>query len=135
MHLIPDGHGRRFKAGKQRLKDNGWFIVTDVYARNPDAVSGLNEFSIDTCMRGLHNLPLLEEKLEQSGFGIALAEDCSRFLKELLVKITFSYGSMNAFWNITSHGCMDGCGFHEALKKCRPGYFILIARKVETTHG
>ena len=117
------------------LKDNGWFIVTDVYARNPDAVSELAEFSINSCMRGLHSLPLLKEKLEQAGFGIALLEDCSYFLKELLVRITFSYGSMSAFWNVTSRHCIDGGHFHDALRKCKPGYFLLISRKVGSARG
>ena len=117
------------------LKENGWFIITDVYARNPEKLSELNEFSINSCMRGLHNLPRLIEKLEQTGFIIALSEDCSHLLKEVLVKAVFSYGSMSAFWNITGQGCIDGYNFSETLKKCKPGYFILIARKVGSIHG
>ena len=117
------------------LKDGGWFVITDVYAKNPDAVSGLNEFSINSCMRGMHNLPWLREKLEQTGFQITLLEDCSHFLKELLVNITFSYGSMSAFWNVTSQDCISGCDFQESLRKCRPGYFILICRKAGPSRG
>ena len=117
------------------LKDNGWFIVTDVYARNPDAAGELAEFSVSSCMRGLHNLPLLEEKLRRAGFETALLEDCSQLLKELLVRLTFSYGSMSAFWNAASSHCVDGCRFHEALRKCRPGYFLLISRKVGLARG
>lgn len=127
---------RALKQVYRVLKNNGWFILTDVYARNPDgAVSELNNFSINSCMRGLHNLPQLKEKMQKAGFEIDFEEDCSHLLKELFVKITFSYGSMNAFWNVTGQDCIDGCHFHEALKKCKPGYFILIARKVETIHG
>lgn len=117
------------------LAPNGWFIATDVYAKNPEAVEGLNAFTVNSCMRGLHDLALLQQKLTQCGFEILLLEDCSQFLKELLVKITFAYGSMSAFWNVTTQNCMDGCRFHEALKKCRPGYFMLIGRKAGATHG
>lgn len=117
------------------LKENGWFVITDVYARNPDATGELDKFTINSCMRGLHNLPLLKEKLRKSGFSILFEENRSELLKELLVKIAFSYGSMSAFWNVTSENCMDGCQFHEALKKCKPGYFILIARKAGTVCG
>lgn len=117
------------------LKENGWFVISDVYAKNPDAVRELQEFSINSCMRGLHNLPLLEEKLKQADLEIVYSEDCSFLLKELLVKIAFSYGSMSAFWNVTGQNCMDGCNFHEALKKCKPGYFLLICRKAGATHG
>lgn len=117
------------------LKDSGWFVITDVYARNSDMTGSLNQFSISSCMRGLHNLSLLEKKLKQEGFDICINEDCSQMLKELLVRIAFSYGSMSAFWNVTSQSCIDGCSFHETLKKCKPGYFILIARKRGNTSG
>lgn len=117
------------------LKADGWFIITDVYAKNPNSVSELNKFTMNSCMRGLHSLPLLTEKLMQNGFKIALLEDCSHYLKELFVQITFSYGSMNAFWNAASHNCINGCNFQATLKKCRPGYFLLIARKAGTSHG
>ena len=117
------------------LKGGGWFVITDVYAKSPDAVSGMNEFSINSCMRGLHNLPRLQKKLKQAGFQITLLEDCSHFLKELLVKITFSYGSMSAFWNVTSQNCISGCDFQESLRECKPGYFILICRKAGLSRG
>lgn len=111
------------------LKEDGWFIVTDVYAKNPDAVNILDSFTFNSCMRGLHDLSKLKEKLEGAGFSIELSEDCSHLLKELLVKIGFTYGSMGAFWNIASQDCIDGCGFQNALKLCRPGYFMMVARK------
>jgi len=111
------------------LKEDGWFVITDVYAKNPDAVNELNNFVINSCMRGLHDLANLEEKLKSSGFDIKLSEDYSQLLKELLVKAVFTYGSMSAFWNVTSQDCIDGCKFQETLKFCRPGYFIIIARK------
>lgn len=126
---------RTLKQVNRVLKDGGWFVITDVYAKNPDAVNGLDEFSINSCMRGLHNLPRLQKKLEQSGFQITLTEDCSYFLKELLVKIAFSYGSMSTFWNAASQNCIDGCDFQESLKRCKPGYFILICRKAGSSHG
>lgn len=117
------------------LTDGGWFVITDVYAKNPEAVGELEQYSVNSCMRGLHNLPLLQTKLEQAGFQIALYEDCSYFLKELLVKTVFSRGSMSAFWNSASEGCVDGCEFQESLKRCKPGYFILIGRKAGPGHG
>lgn len=117
------------------LKKGGWFVITDVYAKNPDAVKKLNTFALNSCMRGLHDLEKLKDKLKESGFSIELSEDYSDLLKELLVKIVFSFGSMGAFWNITSHDCADGCKFQEALKLCRPGYFMMVARKGATENG
>lgn len=112
------------------LKKYGWFVITDVYARNPAALKELDKFSLNSCMRGLHDLDILKEKLADIGFEIMLFEDCSYFLKELLVKIIFTYGSMSVFWTAASDGCADGCKFQELLKACKPGYFIIIARKV-----
>jgi ubiquinone/menaquinone biosynthesis C-methylase UbiE len=117
------------------LKEDGWFVITDVYAKNPDAVDKLNDFTLNSCMRGLHDLEKLEEKLKKKGFDIILSEDHSTLLKDLLVKIAFTYGSMGAFWNIASQDCMDGCKFQEALKLCKPGYFMMIARKGVINHG
>lgn len=111
------------------LKKYGWFVITDVYARNPIALKELEKFSLNSCMRGLHDLDMLKVKLTDMGFEIMLFEDCSYFLKELLVKIIFTYGSMGVFWTAASDGCADGCKFQELLKACKPGYFIIIARK------
>ena len=128
---------RTFRQVNRVLADGGWFVITDVYAKKPEAVGELDRFrfSVNSCMRGLHNLPLLREKLEQAGFQIAYMEDTSYFLKELLVKTVFSCGSMSAFWSAASEGCVNGCEFQESLKKCKPGYFILIGRKAGSGHG
>lgn len=111
------------------LKVGGWFIIMDVYAKNPSNLKEIETFSLNSCMRGLHDLNLLKEKLKSLGFNIIFLEDCSDLLKELMVKIIFSYGSMGSFWNKTTDQCIDGDGFHEILKVLRPGYFMMIGRK------
>ena len=45
-----------------------------------------------------------------------LLEDCSYMLKELMVKIIFSYGSMSVFWNKATECSVDGEEFHKILK-------------------
>lgn len=114
------------------LETDGWFIITDVYAKNPQAIDSMQNFSINSCVRGLHELPLLQEKLEKVGFEIMLLEDCSHYLKELMVKIIFSHGSMSAFWKKTmddTQSIQASCSFEQNLKQCKPGYFMIIARK------
>ncbi len=113
------------------LENYGYFVITDVYAKNPHFADKLNTLSINSCMRGLHNLKTLREKLIRQGFEIMLLEDCSSMLKALMVKIIFSYGSMSVFWNKTSECSVNGAEFQEILKNCKPGYFIMIARKGE----
>jgi arsenite methyltransferase len=111
------------------LKSQGWLVLSDVYARNTDAVKELDKLPFNSCMRGLHNLEVLQARLLQCGFEIVHCEDCTQYLKELLVKIVFSYGSMGIFWNKTTGGCTDGEHFQRLLKACKPGYFLLVARK------
>lgn len=111
------------------LKENGWFVVNDVYSKNPQALDELRGLAINSCMRGMHELPKLEDKLRKAGFSVVLTEDYSELLKELVVKIGFSYGSMSEFWSLSSDNCLDGSDFYSKLKQCKPGYFLLIARK------
>jgi len=113
------------------LKEKGWFVVTDVYAQNPAAVSKLGDYSLNSCLRGIHDLGQLKNKLEQAGFSIAYWEDCSQYLKELFVKIGFSYGSMGEFWNTAAEKCVSGDEFYKSIKQCKPGYFLMIAKKKE----
>lgn len=119
------------------LENGGWFVINDVYAKNADALKEMDTFSMTSCMRGMHNLPALKEALEKMGFEVMLLEDCSQLLKELMVKIIFSHGSMSAFWGKTiegeaPHTC---CFFEETIKQCKPGYFMLIAKKGENNNG
>lgn len=111
------------------LKENGWFVITDVYAKNPEAVSKLGNYSGKGCMRGMHDLRQLRNRLEQVGFFIDRFEDYSQYLKELLVKIVFSYGSMCAFWKAAAPKCMGTDEYYETIKQCKPGYFLMIGRK------
>jgi len=117
------------------LKNGGHFVITDVYARNPQNTELLNEFSLNSCMRGLHDLEKLQASLERAGFRILLVEDYSDLMKELVVKIGFSYGSMADFWKLASDGCVNGEDFSRKLKQCRPGYFLIIAEKGAEADG
>jgi SAM-dependent methyltransferase len=115
------------------LKKKGWFVITDVFSKNPDALSELEGFSFHSCMRGLHDLDKLQQKIEKAGFKSVYLEDCSDLLKELLVSIVFTYGSMDRFWSkaTDNESCGLESGFQEKLKLCKPGYFMLIALKGE----
>lgn len=131
---LMDNQSKVLQEVSRVLKKNGWFIITDVYAKNADLIETLESHLINSCMRGLHNLNFLEDSLKDLGFEIMYLEDCSNYLKELMVKIIFSYGSMNVFWNKTTDqddSCMNGLKFQESLKACKPGYFMLIAKKGE----
>ncbi|MDP4103359.1 MAG: class I SAM-dependent methyltransferase [Bacillota bacterium] len=132
---LMDDLDRTLEEVRRVLNQSGWFVITDVYARNHASLADLEKMSVNSCMRGLHDLDLLKQKLEGLGFKILHLEDCSQLLKELFVKIVFSYGSMDVFWNLSADDCTDGCKFQEMLKRCKPGYFLMIAKKGEFNHG
>lgn len=126
---------RALKEAFRVLKDGGRLVVTDVYAKNPREVDGLRPFNVNSCLRGLHDLTELEETLGKTGFVVSHREDCSDLLKELMVQTVFTFGSMAEFWNVTSGDCVDGWRYQEALRKCKPGYFLMIAEKEGTNCG
>ncbi|AWW25236.1 DVU_1556 family methyltransferase [Acetobacterium carbinolicum] len=111
------------------LKKGGHLFITDVYARNPDALKGLISGDFDSCMRGLYALNQLENQILETGFMIERMEDHSHFLKTLLVKTVFEYGSMNVFWKKAAGRC--AAGFQDQLRACKPGYYLMVARKVK----
>lgn len=119
------------------LEKGGWFVINDVYAKNPEALSEMDIYSISSCMRGMHDLLSLKEVLEAVGFEIMFFEDCSSLLKELMVKIIFSHGSMSDFWSKTIEGVATQtcCSFDSRIKQCKPGYFMMIAKKGGNTNG
>lgn len=109
------------------LQDKGYFIISDVYARRPEYLEEVQNHSVNSCMRGLFNIDILKDAIVNSGFEIICFEDWSNLLKQLMVKIIFKYGSMSIFWEIaTCNSCGD---FHQKLTLCKPGYFLLIAKK------
>jgi len=109
------------------LQDQGYFIISDVYARKPEYLEELQKHNVNSCLRGLLDIDILKETILSSGFEIICFEDWTDLLKQLMVKIIFKYGSMSAFWEIaTCSSCGD---FQEKLTLCKPGYFLLIARK------
>jgi hypothetical protein len=92
-------------------------------------VDVLKKESIKSCMRGLYGLDDIKQQLIKMGFEVIQTEDYSELLSQLMVKIIFKHGSMDIFWEKTGGPC--DTHFQEALKKCKPGYYMLIARKAE----
>jgi ubiquinone/menaquinone biosynthesis C-methylase UbiE len=111
------------------LDKEGYFFITDVYARRPEHLHLLESYAFESCMRGLYDIRQLENDLKSCGFEIMLMEDHSDLMKQLLVKTIFEHGSMNAFWQKTTGSC--AVDFQERLKLCKPGYFMMVAGKVE----
>lgn len=109
------------------LKNGGYFIISDVYARKPEYINELQQCNINSCMRGLLNLEEIKSFVQSLGFEVVTLEDYTDYLKSLMVKIIFKYGSMARFWGIaTCSSCTD---FQQKLTLCKPGYFLMILKK------
>jgi len=117
------------------LKEDGYLIINDVYAKENTYLKELKKIPINTCMRSLHDIDELRFILENYGFNIVLFKDYSQYLKELMVKIIFKYGSMSVFWSENINNCMDINEFQEMFKKSKPGYFTMIAKRGKGNNG
>jgi len=112
------------------LNPGGFLILSDVYARLPDEASSLPHLPIRCCIKGAVGRKQILATVEESGFAALLWEDHSAFLKQLAAQIIFSFGSLNAFWAAACNG-EDPEPIKETVKRARPGYYLLIARRKE----
>lgn len=126
MSLMED-YEKTLIESKRVLKKDGCFVVSDVYARKTEGLEELQNYNINSCMRGLFDVNVLSNKIKNLGFEIVCFEDWTDLLKQLMVKIIFRYGSMAIFWNLAT--CTNCNDFQKKLTACKPGYFLLIAKK------
>ncbi|AET66939.1 methylase involved in ubiquinone/menaquinone biosynthesis [Desulfosporosinus orientis DSM 765] len=119
------------------LKPSGWLVISDVYARNPNGLQGLQELKLDSCIRRALPKESLINKLGGQGFHLVNWMDHTNLLTQLTVDIIMTHGSMSNFWLKTSScscsgsdsGSVDPILVQSALKQAKMGYFQLIARK------
>ncbi len=112
------------------LKEDGFFIITDVYGKDMPLSNPLKDFSFDSCMKGLHDLNKLDAQLKKAGFETHYVEKYDHLMRQLMGEIIFSYGSMNKFWSAALQEHPQTKLFQETLAACKPGYFLLIAKKI-----
>jgi len=124
---LMDDYKKTIRESFRVLQDKGYFIVSDVYARRSEYLGEVQNSNVNSCMRGLFDIDILKDVIASAGFEIICFEDWTDLLKQLMVEIIFKYGSMAKFWEIaTCNSCGD---FHQKLTLCKPGYFLLIAKK------
>lgn len=112
------------------LKIGGRLILSDVYARNPGGVPQLKRIPLECCLRGAVCQEEVLGRLTARHFSIDLWEDHSDLLTSFAVQLIFSYGSMGQFWLRSSAAPVDAAEIRKAVSEAKPGYFLLIARKI-----
>jgi arsenite methyltransferase len=122
--------GRALDEFRRVLKIGGRLILSDVYARNPATVHQLKRMPLECCLRGAVSKENVLSRLTHRHFSIDLWEDHSDLLAKFAVQLIFSYGSMNRFWLQVGAESIDPEDIRRALSEAKPGYFLLIAKKV-----
>jgi arsenite methyltransferase len=110
------------------LNPGGFLILSDVYARMPDEASALQHLPVHCCIKGAVGRRQVVAMVEESGLTPLIWEDHSALLKQLAAQLIFTCGSLNAFWATTCSG-EDPEAIQETIKRARPGYYLLIARR------
>jgi arsenite methyltransferase len=116
------------------LVPGGRLVVTDLYARG---AAGTGEMGLPpaSCLAGMTTREELFSDLENAGFTIELWEDHTPKLSEFVIGMIMEHGSLQPFWECE---CENGDSrmIQDAIKKTRPGYFLLIGKRTrEYTEG
>lgn len=127
LSLLPDS-ALVLKEFARVLNPEGFLILSDVYARMPDEASSLLHLPVRCCIKGAVGIRQIIAWVEESGLTVVTWEDHSALLKQLAAQLIFRFGSLNAFWGTT---CSEGHpeAIEAAVKRARPGYYLLIARR------
>ena len=99
------------------LAPGGWFIVSDLYARNPEGISALRSLPAGTCIGAALTKAEIEAKIAGCGLEIVAWQDCSGKLKEFPVCTLSTAATVDPFDLILAAG------------KAKLGYYLLVAQK------
>ncbi|MGD9365840.1 MAG: class I SAM-dependent methyltransferase [Desulfobacteraceae bacterium] len=113
------------------LQPGGYLVLTDVYARGNQAAARTGGTTVRCCLQGAVDRSTVKDRVTASAFDLLLWEDHSARLKQLAARLIWSYGSLDAFWSAVggpdAAAAMRGNG---AGGCCRPGYYLLVAKKI-----
>ncbi len=99
------------------MKPGGYFIVSDLYARNAAGIAALRQLPAGTCIGAALTRGEIEVKLAGSGLEIAVWQDCSERLKQFPLCTLSTAAAVDPFDLIIAAG------------KAKLGYYFLVARK------
>jgi SAM-dependent methyltransferase len=103
------------------LRNGGYLIVSDIYARNKDGLAFLRRLPPETCLGGAQSRDEIEAAIQGRGFIIETWQDSSDLLEASLTCTLAKAAQIDPFDLII------------AAARAKIGYYFLVARKVE--HG
>jgi arsenite methyltransferase len=129
LTLVPDRE-RVLTECHRVLKPLGKLIVTDLYARNPEAIKALRRLSVRSCLQGALNKDEFIQECFFAGFILSCFEDHSEALREFAARLVWHYGSLDALWVETGTSSADHGCILSGIREARPGYFLYTGSKV-----
>ena len=99
------------------LKRDGYFVVSDLYARNENGVEALHQLPRGTCIGAAISQNQILAKIEQCGLRVEVWQDVSEKLKGFSI------------CTLTTAAQVDPFDLHIAAAKAKLGYYFLVARK------
>jgi ubiquinone/menaquinone biosynthesis C-methylase UbiE len=99
------------------LKPDGYFIVSDLYARNKNGVHALRRLPPGTCIGMAMHQAEIVEKIQRCGLNVIIWQDCSEQLKEFSICTLVTAAKVDPF------------DLHIAAARARLGYYFLVANK------
>ena len=100
------------------LKRGGYFVVSDLYARDENGAEALRQLPSGTCISAAISQREILKKVEGCGLRVDVWQDRSETLKEFSV------------CTLTTAAQVDPFDLYIAAARAKLGYYFLIARKV-----
>ncbi len=110
------------------LRNNGYLVLSDIYARNPHGVAALRNLNIDSCLSGAMLQDEVTNMVRRHGFVVTLWEDHTEALKVFTARLIWSQESIQQLWRRTLPSCAEASDVQTAIAHSRPGYYVLIAQ-------
>ncbi len=109
------------------LRQHGFLIVSDLYARDPDGAAALHDLPIRSCLTGAVSRTEITMRLTAHGFTVTLWEDHTDALKLFAARLIWEHGSLDQFWQCATH--RERGELQTAAARSKPGYCLVIAQK------
>lgn len=108
------------------LKDGGRLMISDLYARQPEAIGSVRALK-SSCISGMIVREELEARLARCEFRVDVWEDNSQALRESAARFILENDSLEGLW--TCEGRNSTEAIQAAMHSARAGYFLLIAKR------
>jgi SAM-dependent methyltransferase len=108
------------------LKDEGRLMISDLYARQPEAIGPVRALK-SSCISGMIVREELETRLARCEFREDVWEDNSQALRESAARFILENDSLEGLWNCEGEDSAEA--IQAAMHSARAGYFLLIAKR------